>query len=59
MNHVLASSSSSVQGTASSSNGQMSSLSEFSRLPILVRLLVFLVAVLESWVHVGLFLCRV
>jgi len=58
MNHVLASSSSSVQGTASSSNGQKTSLSEFSRLPILVRLLVFLVVFLENWVRVGLFLCR-
>jgi len=58
MNHVLASSSSSAQGTASSSNGQKTSLSESSQLPILVHLLVFLVVVLESWVHVGLFLCR-
>jgi len=48
MNHVLASSSSSAQGIASSSNGQKTSLSESFRLPILVHLLVFLVVVLES-----------
>jgi len=58
MNHVLVSSPSSVQGIASSSNGQKTSLLESSQFPILVHLLVFLVVVLESWVHVGLFLCR-
>jgi len=59
MNHVLVSSSSSAQGIASSSNSQMFSLSESSQLPILVPRQVFLVVILESWVHVGRFLCKV